>query len=247
MTSWISSHLPPEPSADLALFLDLDGTLIDIADAPDRVIVPETLPPLLTMVQAALRGALAIVSGRSIGSLMRLLTPADLILAGEHGAIIHWRDTREAPRQPIWPSHWKTRLTDFACAWPGVEIEEKIGGVGIHYRRAPAAGEAARRIADELMQESDGCFTVLPAKMAYELRMPTADKGTAVDQLMQALPFKGRRPVFIGDDVTDQDGFAAVEKLGGIALHVETSFGGQPAHVRDWLQGFQAVREGRAG
>jgi trehalose 6-phosphate phosphatase len=247
MTSWNTSNPPPEPSADLALFLDFDGTLIDIADAPDRVIVPETLPPLLMEVRDILQGALAIVSGRTIASLMRLLTPADLILAGEHGALIRRSGAQTAALSPLWPTDWKPRLAAFARRWPGVEIEEKIGGLGIHFRLAPAAGTQARQIADDLARESGGVFSVLPAKMAYELRRPSADKGSAVRELMAAPPFQGRRPVFVGDDVTDQDGFAAVEQLGGIALHVETNFAGQPVHVRDWLHGFRALQERKMG
>jgi trehalose 6-phosphate phosphatase len=124
-----------------------------------------------------------------------------------------------------------------------VEIESKSGGVSIHYRRAPSEAEAARDLADELAQSSGGEFVVLPAKMAYELRRPQIDKGVAVRQLMAMPPFKGRKPVFIGDDVTDEDGFRAVDALGGYALRVDRCFKGQPACVRAWLADFCSMEE----
>lgn len=245
MTSWNSSSSPPEPSADLALFLDFDGTLIEIADSPSLVVVPETLPSILTAVQAALKGAIAIVSGRTINSLAVLLAPADLTMAGEHGALLRRAGEEYAHVLSHWPIAWRERLAEFARTRPGVEIEEKVGGLVIHYRRAPQAAEAAHHLAHALAQESGGAFAVLPAKMAYELRRPNADKGSAVRELMSAPPFKGRKPVFIGDDITDYDGFAAVEALGGVALHVEQSFAGQPSRVRAWLRSFYQPTEGK--
>ncbi|MET1027343.1 MAG: trehalose-phosphatase [Dongiaceae bacterium] len=207
------------------------------------MIVPETLPSTLMAIQTALKGAIAIVSGRTINDLMVLLAPADLTMAGEHGAQLRRAGEEYVRASPRWPVSWQERLAEFSRAWPGVEIEEKIGGLVIHYRRAPLVAEDARLLAHTLAEESGGDFTVLPAKMAYELRRPTSDKGSAVRELMSGAPFQGRRPVFIGDDVTDYDGFAAVEALGGVALHVERSFAGQPERVRAWLRSFCSPKE----
>ncbi|TXH34480.1 MAG: trehalose-phosphatase [Rhodospirillaceae bacterium] len=246
MTPGKTVNFPPEPSADLALFLDFDGTLIEIAEAPDLVRVPLALPSLLTRVQTVLQGAVAIVTGRGLGNVQMLLGQVDLTIAAEHGAVIRYAGQSDLSPSvsPVWPPAWKPRLDSFAEARPGVEIEPKSGGVSIHYRRAPSAAEAARDFAVELAEESGGDFVVLTAKMAYELRRPQVDKGVAVRQLMATPPFEGRKPVFIGDDVTDEDGFRAAEALGGYALQVDRCFKGQPACVRAWLADFCDMKKG---
>lgn len=247
MTPGKTVYFPPAPSADLALFLDFDGTLIEIAEAPDLVRVPPSLPPLLLELQSILHGAVAIVSGRTLADLQKLLGAIDLTMAAEHGAITRYAGEAASLPPPLWPAEWKPRLEAFAQARPGVEIEPKSGGVSIHYRRAPYAAEDARAIATELAAASGGDFIVLPAKMAYELRRPQADKGIAVRQLMAAPPFKGRKPVFIGDDVTDEDGFRAAEALGGYALEVDACFEGRPDKVRAWLADFRQMQKGKKG
>ncbi|MDY0884195.1 trehalose-phosphatase [Dongia soli] len=248
MTPGKTVNFPPEPSADLALFLDFDGTLIEIAEAPDLVRVPPELPSLLRRVQTVLDGAIAIVTGRGLINVQALLGPVDLTIAAEHGAAIRYAGQSATPQstshEPAWPVAWKPQLAKFAQARPGVEIEPKSGGVSIHYRRAPSEADAARDLAASLAEESGGAFVVLPAKMAYELRRPQVDKGVAVRQLMETPPFKGRKPVFIGDDVTDEDGFRAAEALGGYALQVDRHFKGQPACVRAWLADFCAMEKG---
>lgn len=241
MQSWTSHSIPPQPSLDLALFLDFDGTLVELAEAPDRIVVPVDLPGLLAALHIRLNGALAIVSGRRLHDLKHFIDPAEVTMVAEHGAVIRQIGSTEAKSVPLWPTNWRRSLDHFARCWPGVEIEEKTFGVAIHFRGAPQAAKAVHDMAHTLASASDGKYEVIGAKMAYELRRPGINKGVAVRNLMLTPTFNGRVPVFIGDDVTDHDGFAAVAAAGGIALDVATAFDNKPALVREWLGSFAAL------
>lgn len=238
MKPWISLQKPPQPSLDLALFIDFDGTLVDLAPGPDGVQIPTELPTLLIALQKRLSDALAIVSGRRILDLQRFLAPAEPTIVAEHGAVIRVTGAPDAQSVPLWPTTWRRSLEHFARCWPGVEIEEKTYGVAIHFRGAPQAAKAVHDMAHTLADASGGAYHVIAAKMAYELRRPGIDKGVAVRNLMETPAFNGRVPVFIGDDLTDHDGFAAVAAVDGIALDVATAFDNRPELVRLWLQSF---------
>ncbi|HWT97871.1 MAG TPA: trehalose-phosphatase [Terriglobales bacterium] len=241
MTSWTTLAQPPEPSADFALFLDFDGTLVDIAPSPDLIVVPLDLPALLRDLRQHLAEAVAIVSGRPVRDLEHFLPAADVTLVAEHGAVLQLAGAEAAAAAPNWPAEWRRSLEHFARCWPGVEIEEKSFGVSIHFRGAPQAAQAVHDTAHTLAKGSGGAFEVISAKMAFELRRSGINKGVAVRNLMQLPVFKHRVPVFIGDDVTDHDGFAAVAELGGIALDVGSAFDNKPERVRDWLRSFTAL------
>jgi trehalose 6-phosphate phosphatase len=236
MKPWISPRNPPHPSLDLALFIDFDGTLVDIAASPEDIQVPDELPALLNAIRRRLDGAVAIVSGRRIVDLQHFLGPAEATLVAEHGAVIRLAGAPDTPLTPLWPLTWRRSLGHFERCWPGVEIEEKTYGVAIHFRGAPQAAKAVHDMAHALAEASAGAYHVIAAKMAYELRRPGIDKGTAVRHLMVTPEFNGRVPVFIGDDLTDHDGFAAVTAAQGIALDVATAFDNKPARVREWLR-----------
>jgi trehalose 6-phosphate phosphatase len=236
MKPWISPRTPPQPSLDLALFIDFDGTLVDIASSPEDIQVPEDLPALLNALRRHLEGAVAVVSGRRLIDLQHFLAPAEATLVAEHGAVIRLAGAPDAPLTPLWPLNWRRSLGHFERCWPGVEIEEKTYGVAIHFRGAPQAAKAVHDMAHTLAEASAGAYHVIAAKMAYELRRPGIDKGTAVRHLMVTPEFNGRVPVFIGDDLTDHDGFAAVTAAHGVALDVATAFDNKPALVRDWLR-----------
>ncbi len=227
----------PEIEADWALFLDLDGTLIDIAPTPDAVIVPPGLPPALARLSSRLGGALAIVSGRARETVDRLLAPLRPPGGFGHGAEL--RGAAGGPlcddAMPRIPADWVDRLAAFAAGRPALLLERKPHGVALHFRAAPDQGEAVRRAMEGLVAEQPAAFAVLPAHMAFEIRPRAANKARAVTALMQAPPFRGRRPVFVGDDVTDEDGMAAARRLGGFGLHVGRDFTGGPAQVRRWL------------
>jgi len=227
----------PEIEAGWALFLDLDGTLLDIAPEPDAVVVPDTLPGALAALSARLCGALAIVSGRARETVDRLLAPLRPPGGFGHGAEL--RDAAGhlagADAMPSLPPSWPARLARFAADHPGIILECKPHGLALHYRHAPACRGAALAAMEALLGEAGGQFALLPAHMAFEIRPRAATKARAVEALMAAPPFRGRRPVFVGDDVTDEDGMAAARRFGGFGLHVGRDFAGGPAEVRAWL------------
>jgi trehalose 6-phosphate phosphatase len=230
------------PFARAALLLDMDGTLLDMAPTPDSVVVPPGLVADLHTLRDRLGGALAVVTGRPIAQVDALLGDAPHAVAGEHGGAI-----RHAPDQPARhaavpapPADWAATGQRIAAAHPGALYEPKSRGFVLHYRAAPEHGPALLRAMQALMQDTPG-FAVLPARLAWELKPLGADKGTAVEALMQAPPFAGRLPIFIGDDVTDEDGMAAARRLGGAGLRVDEAFATAQG-VRDWLAA--AAREG---
>jgi len=221
-------------TGEAALFLDFDGTLVDIAPRPDAVEVPPGLPPLLLRLAARLGGALAIVSGRTIPELEAFL-PVPLALAGEHGAAIRFvpGTVPERIRLAEPPPDWRPRVQALAAGFPGALVEPKAHGFAAHYRLAPDAGEALRSLLEALVAE-DPRFELLPARMAWEIKPAAVSKATAVNMLLARAPFAGRRPVFVGDDVTDEAGMAAARAAGGLGLRLQDAFG-TPARLHDWL------------
>jgi trehalose 6-phosphate phosphatase len=223
---------------DCALFLDIDGTLIDLAPHPDAVVIPADLTALLQAVSQRLGGALALISGRALDMIDRLVQPLVLPAAGEHGALLRLADGRlEAGITRSVPARWREHLKAEVSDWPGIVIDEKLASIAVHYRQAPEREDAVRALVHRIAAE-DSEFEVLPARMAFEIRPRGADKGTALRRFLQTPPFHGRRPVFVGDDVTDEDGILAARAAGGLGLHVARDFAGQPANVRRWLKTF---------
>jgi trehalose 6-phosphate phosphatase len=237
MGGWLHNRVPPVPAKTHAVFLDFDGTLVDIATTPESVMVPPELPAILTRAAHALSGALAIISGRKMPELRNFIAPASVPLAAEHGALLAFGAER-TDMPPQWPQTWNEPLERFAQAYPGVLIERKATGVAVHFRNAPAAESAALKLALRLANEEKGAFEVMEAKMVAELKRRGTSKGKAIESFMATPAFKGRVPIFVADDASDAAGFAAAEALGGIALHVDMAFGGQTSRVRDWLRGF---------
>jgi trehalose 6-phosphate phosphatase len=227
----------PTLPARAALLLDLDGTLIDIAPTPDAVVVPPDLPHALRALRARLGDALAVVSGRPIGDLDALLGEVPYALAGEHGAAI-----RHAPGAPIeraalpkLPDGWVACGERAVAAWPGALLERKSHGLVLHYRRAPEARSALEQAALRMLERHQDRFELLGGTMTWEIRPRGVSKETAVRALMDRAPFAGRVPVYIGDDVTDEDGIRAARALGGEGWRVADAFG-DPAGVRAWLR-----------
>ena len=224
----------PAIAPDWALFLDLDGTLLDIAPSPDAVVVPPGLVATLDTLTRRLDGALAIVTGRARATADRLLAP--LRSAGGFGHGAELRDaTGHIDSMPAIPATWAQRLARDVAAWPGVILETKPHGIALHHRAAPERRDATRAALLALLRGHDDDFALLPAHMAFEIRPRAATKGRAVRALMRAAPFAARRPVFIGDDVTDEEGMEAARDFGGLGLHVGRDFTGGPAQVRAWL------------
>ncbi len=226
---------PPLP-ARAALFLDLDGTLIDIAPTPDSVVVPPELLPNLRAIRGRLGDALAVVSGRPIEQIDQLLGDTPFAVAGEHGGAI-----RREPGGPIErielpsvPDEWVERAREVVARHPGAMLERKARGFVLHYRQAPQAGEALREALRSILDSAQDRYVVLPAHMAWEVKARGTDKGTAVASLLARDPFAGRVPVYVGDDVTDEDGMRAARSAGGHGLRVQDVFV-DAAGVRAWL------------
>ena len=216
----ISPALPPPPPALLngaALFLDFDGTLVPITDRPDGVHVDADLLTLLHALRDRLDGRLAIVSGRSIATL-RNLGLGDFLLAGTHG--LEFARAGEAPRAPARLAAIdaaQTAMEAFVADKPGLLVERKSISVALHFRGAPLWADACETLAKALTVEG---LILQHGKMLFELRPGGADKGSALHSLMRESPMAGGVPIFIGDDVTDEEGFAAAANLGGAGILV---------------------------
>jgi trehalose 6-phosphate phosphatase len=212
----------PDRRERWALFLDVDGTLLELADTPDAVRVPSSLVHLLGVLDRALAGAVALVSGRTLDDLDRLFQPLRLAAAGVHGAERR-RGDGGVDRVPVDAAALdavRQAFRRFAALHAGTLVEDKGFGVTLHYRLAPALADEARRLGREWAAKIGDDFQLLEGKMVVELRARAATKGTALRQFLAAPPFAGRRPVYIGDDVTDEDAFAVVNELGGISVQV---------------------------
>jgi trehalose 6-phosphate phosphatase len=232
-------HLPGRA----ALLLDLDGTLLDIAPMPSAVVVPPDLPVTLRHLRAQLDDALAIVTGRPVAEVDALLPGIAYAVAGEHGGAIRFAPGAELARVdlPSVPPAWLDAAERLVAGRAGVLLERKARGFAVHFRLAPAEGP---RIEAALRALLDGQTThrLLAAHMAWEIKPLGADKGTAVAALLARTPFAGRVPVYLGDDVTDEDAMAEARTHGGLGLRVQDVFG-DAAGVRAWLARQAGPRE----
>lgn len=204
-------------AARLALFLDFDGTLVEIASGPDAIAPGADLGPRLQRLSDRHEGALAVVSGRSVDSLRSFLGDPPLVLAGSHGG--HIVDASGATLSTAWelPAAAQKDLADFARA-RSLLYEGKTHGAALHFRARPELAEEATAFARQIA--SRHTLATKSGKCVIELVQPGVHKGAAVELLMAQPVFAGATPVFIGDDITDEDGFAACERLGGFGVIV---------------------------
>lgn len=236
---------PPRLAAGgtLAIFVDLDGTLVDIADTPSQIAIDAGLRDLLARVHDACGGALALVSGRAIADLDAHLAPLQLPLAGQHG--LERRDS--AGRMHRMPGHErllpvKQALAEVLLRHPEVLVEDKGLSLAVHYRLKPRLAPWLHRMLRALITTMPSEFTLQRGKRVIELRLAGADKGAAIAAFCAEPPFLGRRPVFVGDDVTDEHGFAMVNAARGISVKVGagTTVAGHRlpdvAEVLGWLE-----------
>ncbi|MCD9123731.1 trehalose-phosphatase [Cupriavidus sp. UGS-1] len=225
---------------DNALFLDFDGTLADLAPRPELVQVEAGLVGTLRTLHRQLGGAVAIVSGRTIAELDAFLAPLQLPTAGVHGAELRDAEGRrlEVPAPDLDRLH--RRLEDFAQAHPGLRLERKPMALAVHYRAAPELETLVREQVAQALGDVSG-LEMLHGKMVVEVKPAGVTKGSAVELIMRSPPFAGRMPIFAGDDVTDEDGFAMVAHLGGVGVLVgqrqsaATVSVPAPADLRAWL------------
>ncbi len=237
-------EMPPRDIARRgALFLDFDGTLVEIAPTPDGITVPSSLPGLLARLASVTRGATALISGRTVETLDRFLAPARLPAAGGHGAELRRTPggSLEHAATPEVPGPWLAIADTLAASHPGALFERKPHGFTLHARGCPPALPVFADALSELVAADDR-FALLHAHMAVEIRPAATDKGRALVSLMLQPPFAGRVPIFVGDDVTDEDAIAAAESLGGRGFRVADRFG-TPSGVRAWLEAIAAEGE----
>lgn len=235
-----AAPIPPDARARWALFLDVDGTLIEIAPEPDAVVVPPRLIAVLGRLQEALGGALALVSGRTIDRLDTMFAPLRLAAAGGHGLERRGGDGRvhRPPARTAETARLRAAFSDFAAARPGVIVEDKGLSVALHFRLAPACERDALALAGRVAREIGDGFRIQRGKMMVEVRPEGGTKGSVVDSFMAEPPFAGRTPVFVGDDVTDEDGFAAANRRGGLSMRVGD---GVPSVARFHIGGVAAL------
>jgi trehalose 6-phosphate phosphatase len=214
---------PPFRPAGAALFLDFDGTLVELAAAPDLIDVPAALPGLLARLSERLDGRLAILSGRSLADLDRHLGRhlggSGIALSGSHGLELRLPDGRTlAPKAPDGLAAARAEVAGFAAGQEGLLVEEKPAGIALHYRQAPEQEAGVAAFLGALAERTG--LILQRGKMVIELRAGGADKGDALRLLMAEPPFAGARPWFVGDDLTDEDAFAAAAALAGAGVLV---------------------------
>ena len=233
-------QLLPTVTAGTALFLDFDGTLAELAPTPDSVHVPSGLVTTIAALRQQLGGALAIVTGRRVEDVDRFLSPLLLPVAGEHGAEFRLPDGTSptiAP-PPLGPA--LDVMERLAATHHGLLVERKPHSVALHYRHAPDLEGLCLAAVQGAVAQLDG-VELLRGKCVFEVKSAHVDKGRAIAIFMQAMPFEGRMPIFVGDDVTDEAGFAAVQSLGGVGIKVgegptQARYRCQnPAALRGWL------------
>lgn len=241
---------PPDnlDPSNIALFLDVDGTLLDIVDHPADVRADPTLVEMLARISSGLDGAMSLISGRQIADIDRIFAPVRFAAAGAHGS-----ELRQHPDDPVaiaessLPAPVLDGIRAFVEQNPGLLLEEKRGGASLHYRRAPHLEQQCKTFVEKLMPEIDEDFRLIAGKMVLELAPIDHNKGAAIRDMMRREPFSGRRAVFVGDDVTDEDGFHAVNAMNGITIRVGGSHGSAAGYalpdvaaVRHWLESIES-------
>lgn len=242
---------PPPARLDWAYFLDVDGTLIEIAATPAAAQVDDALLGLVARLHGACGGALALVSGRTLGDLERRLGSVRIPLAGQHGLERRDASGRRHTHRTSLATHRRALhfLSALAAQHAGLLLEDKGMSLALHYRQAPQlAAWLHRAVRGWLAADGDG-LQLQAGRRVLELKPTVADKGAAIGAFMSDPPFCSRRPVFIGDDLTDEHGFARVNDLGGISIKVGRGASGAAfrladvAAVRRWLAAAINLRE----
>jgi trehalose 6-phosphate phosphatase len=237
--------LPSTNLGDIAVLLDIDGTILDIAPTPGAVIVPASLRKALTRLSGKTGGALALVSGRSLGDIDLLFAPLRLPAIGGHGAEMRLSPHDDAERENarVLDGDLRERVAELAVGSPGVLVEDKGYSLAVHYRLAPEQeGRVKRAVAAIRADWPKEPIEVLPGKSVVEIKSAGFHKGAAIRELMQHKPFAGRRPIFIGDDVTDESAFAVMPEFKGMGFSVGRRAPGTaycfaaPSDVRRWLE-----------
>jgi trehalose 6-phosphate phosphatase len=243
----------PAPSREWCLFLDVDGTLVEIAETPSAVVVDPSLISLITAVAGRLNGAVALVSGRSIASIDRLFAPLELPAAGQHGAERRGASgilCADGSGRDAELDRARALLWAFVESHPGALLEDKGHTIAVHFRLAPALEDDVRRAVAAAVVPLEARYEVQAGKMVFEIKPKGFTKATAAEAFMREAPFAGRTPVFVGDDLTDEPGLRFAERAGGVSIAVGDRLSGQwhlenPREVRRWLAAIAAGSAGR--
>jgi trehalose 6-phosphate phosphatase len=247
----IGDSLPvPGDLRSVALLLDIDGTIIDVAPTPADVEVPHCLRGTLADLHTKTGGALALVSGRLISDADRLFAPLRLPAIGGHGAEMRFGGDRTVPRSANIDAALRHSVATLMRDDPRIIVEDKGYSLAVHYRLAPEREHGVKAdVAALLARAGYSDLEMLEGKAVVEIKQPALTKGLAVCELMNHAPFIGRRPIFVGDDYTDETVFAILPAFGGVGYSVERPIAGasgifeSPREVRRWL----AAIAGRGG
>lgn len=227
-----------------AILLDVDGTLLDIASTPSAIRVPPSLIHSLTRLQKRTRGALALISGRPLAELDRIFAPLKVPAIGGHGAELRPHDNGDSEERQVdsLDGRLRTHLMNIAKVAPGILIEDKGYAIALHYRRSPKLERMLHKeVAAICAKLAPAGVKVLCGKAVVEIKSGRFNKGTALRELMAQSPFRGRQPIFVGDDITDDDVFAVLPEFNGIGFSVGKASQGavftfaSPREVRAWL------------
>lgn len=225
-----------------AILLDIDGTILDLAPTPAGVLVPSALQSALTTLWKWTGGALALVSGRPLRDIDKIFAPLELPAIGGHGAELRVDAASNRIVRPVPLLEERIRRQLAALISGGIIAEDKGHSIALHYRAAPEREDQLRSAVARLLSRlPQGKYEVLPGKCVIEVKTTGFNKGTAVLELMEMAPFAGRKPLFIGDDITDDSVFAILPDLAGIGFSVGRTAAGavgefeSPAAVREWL------------
>jgi trehalose 6-phosphate phosphatase len=221
-------RLPPPLDRRSSLFIDIDGTLLEIASRPELVRVPPDLPDLLTQLAGQRDGALALVSGRTLAQIDQLFAPWLGAAAGLHGGERRRADgshvvSGESPADreaAVALARLRPTLAALAETAPGAWLEDKGGTLAVHCRAAPERFDAIRHAGEAMIGGSDSPLRMIAGKMVVEFQPRHHGKNGAIAAFMAEPPFRDRRPIFLGDDTTDEDGFAEVNRRGGLSIRV---------------------------
>jgi trehalose 6-phosphate phosphatase len=241
---------PPPPSLEWCLFLDVDGTLVELTDTPSQTEGDPEIIGLLRHVSERLGGAVALVSGRRIETLDALFAPLRLPAAGVHGVerrkaggAVQGANFVDARLDPA-----RAAITSLVATYPGTLMEDKDRSVAVHFRLAPQFEGAMRQAIIDIAEPLGSHYHIQGGNMMFEIKPRGFSKATAIATFMREPPFTGRRPVFVGDDLTDLDGFRMVESQGGISIAVGVRVHAQfhlanVAAVRAWLKSIAALED----
>lgn len=225
--------LPDGRGRDWAWFLDVDGTLLEIEKHPDLVSADRELLELLARLADRYDGAVALISGRSLAQLERIFGPLSIAAAASHGLELRPLAEEVSLLAGPVPDAALEAIAEFTARHPGLVMERKSFSVGVHFRARPELAREVEAQMEKIAAGLDNGFRLQHGKMMVELLPAAAGKGRAIRAFMQRPPFRDRRPVFVGDDVTDEHGFAAVNELGGLSVRV----GDVPATSAQWRLG----------